>query len=151
MMKSDSKLYRMIDKEELRWLRSRGAAGGTLAEFTAHITMLMETDDEWRALAIEQYAEKLVAAYKAGRKRLSKPRPIKGADETRVHMDHATVADFIGHADFLQRRAKTKAERAEADAMMMAAETARERAGGNLDTPLRAVSDEAWPARETRN
>lgn len=150
MTKSESKLDHMVADEELRWLRNRGPAGGSLAEFRAHISMLMQTDDEWRALAIQWYAEKLVAACKAGRKRLPKTRPIKGDDETQVHVDFATVADFISHADLLQKRAKTKAERAEADALMMAAETARERAGGKLDTPLRDIRDQVWPASETR-
>jgi hypothetical protein len=110
----------------------------------------MQTDDEWRGAAIEQYAEKLVAAYKAGRKRIRRPQPIKDDGARQVHIDSATVRDFIGHADLLQKRARTRAERAEADAAMMAAETARERAGGKLDTPLRDVSDAAWPERETR-
>jgi hypothetical protein len=74
----------------------------------------------------------------------------EAADETKVHINFATVGDLIGHAALLQKRARTKTERAEADAMMMAAETARERAGGDLDTLLRDVSDAAWSAREIR-
>jgi hypothetical protein len=33
---------------------------------------------------------------------------------------------------------------------MTAAEAAKERAGGNMGTPLRDLHDQAWPARETR-
>jgi hypothetical protein len=129
VMKAISELDRMVSEERERWLKSRGEAGGSFAEFTAHISTLIRTDDEWRAAAIQKYAEKLVAAYKAGRlpKRMRKPRPIKGGGETQVHVDFATVGDFISHADLLQKRAKIRAERAEADAAMMAAETARER------------------------
>jgi hypothetical protein len=123
----------MMRDEKERWLKSRGAAGGSLSEFQAHLTKLMETDSEWRDAA---------AAYKAGRKRLPKPRPIKESDgTTEVHREHATVRDLYSHADFMQKRAKTKAERAAAERMMDAADVARERAGGKLDTPLRNLRD----------
>jgi hypothetical protein len=141
----------MADEEQERWFKGRGETGGSFTEFTAHISKLMQTDDEWRAAAIERYAEKLVAACKAGRKRLPRTRPVKDSDNTtQVHVDFATVGDFISHADRLQKRARTRAERAEADAAMMAAETARERAGGNLDAHLRDIRDQVWPASETR-
>jgi hypothetical protein len=150
---TDSKFDRMIVEEKVRWLESRGAQGGSLAEFSAHIRTLVETDEAWKDAHIEALAGHLVDAYKAGRlpKRWPRPRPIKASDDTRlVHINAATVRDFLAHADLMQKQAKTKAARAEADAAMMAAETAMERAGGNLDAPLRDVSDEVWPARETR-
>ena len=131
--------------------RVRGDAGGSRSEFKAHLTMLMQTDSEWRAAAIENYANNLIAAYNAGRKRLPKPRTIRERDNTtQVHADFATVRDFYAHADIMQKRAKTKTERAEAERLMDAADAAKERAGGNLDMKLRDVSDHVWPASETR-
>ena len=44
---TDSRFDRMIVEEKLRWLESRGAAGGSFAEFSAHIRALIETDKSW--------------------------------------------------------------------------------------------------------
>ena len=141
---TDSKFDRMVREERDRWLKSRGDAGGSFAEFKAHIGRLVRTDDAWAAAFVEHVADEVWADRK-----LPKQLPID-ENERQVHPEFATVRDLIRHADLMQKRAKTKAERAAADAMMMAAETARERAGGKLDTPLRYIRDKFWPARETR-
>lgn len=147
----DSKFGRMVDEEMVRWLKNCGEAGGSLSEFTAHLSVLMQTNSEWRSASAEHYADELIGAWKAGRKRMPKSRPIKERDNTRkVHHDHATVRDLYGHADFMQKRAKTKTERAEAERMMDAADVAKERAGGDLDMKLRDIWDQVWPATETR-
>ena len=147
---TDSKLNRMAREEKARWLKSCGAEGGSLSEFQAHLVKLMETDSEWRSAAIETYADEMIVAWKAGRKTMPEPRPRKGDDTVQVHGDFATVRDFIAHADIMLKRAKTKAQRVEADRLMMAAEEARERAGGDLDTLVRDIRDQVWPARDTR-
>ena len=56
MGERDSKLDRMMREEKERWLKSCGAAGGSLTEFQAHLAKLVETDSEWRDAAIEKSA-----------------------------------------------------------------------------------------------
>ena len=143
----DSKFYRMVREEKRRWLKSRGVAGGSLTEFKAHLTKLIQTDSEWRDASAEDFADRLFD--KAGRIRRLKPQP-EIDDTTQVRIDHVTVRDLIEHARIVSRQAKTKAQRAKADRLMDAADVAKERAGGNLDIKVRDIRDQVWPARETR-
>jgi hypothetical protein len=148
---TDNKLNRMMREEHDCWLKSRGPDGGSLNEFQAHLAKLMETNSEWRNAAIEEYADAVFAAWKALRTRMPKPRPLRPSEDTKqVHRDFATVRDLYGHADFMLKQAKTKAQRAEAERLMDVADMARERAGGNLDFKMRDLVDAVWPARDTR-
>jgi hypothetical protein len=142
----DSKFYRMAREEKRRWLKSRGDAGGSLTEFTAHLTKLIQIDKSWSDAAREQFVASL------GRNGLPpKQRPIRESDNTtQVHADFVAVRDLLHHARFTSRQAKTKAERAEADRPMDAAHVAKERAGGDLEMKLRDIKDQVWPASETR-
>jgi hypothetical protein len=144
-----------LRKERDSWLESRGAAGGTEAEFEAHVTGLLETDDSKRAALLEAFAQDYVMAEsKKIEARLAEiafpPRCGNPADDELVHVNHATVGDLCCHAVTMLRRAKTKAQRIEADRLMMAAAAAKERAGGSYAVLLRDIHDKVWPASETR-
>jgi hypothetical protein len=139
-MMDDSKFHRMAREEKRRWLKSRGDAGGSLTEFTAHLTKLIQIDKSWSDAAREQFVASL-----------GRNGPIRESDNTtQVHADFVTVRDLLHHARFTSRQAKTKAERAEADRLMDAADVAKERAGGDLEMKLRDIKDQVWPASETR-
>jgi hypothetical protein len=146
---TESKLDRMLTDERLRWLKSRGAAGGSLPEFKVHIGKLFETDSAWRDAADDALAGKMLAFFETGR--MPKEPPPVDENEQTVLAEFATVRDALTDALLAQGRAKTKAEVTEADRLMTIAETALERAGGNKDTFLRDLHDAVWPARETRN
>ena len=148
---TDSKLNRMAREEKARWLKSCGAEGGSLSEFQAHLVKLMETDSEWRSAAIEHVRRRndrrveggaqddARAPTAQGRRHCAGPRRFRHrARHHRPRRHHGC------------ERAKTKAQRVEADRLMMAAEEARERAGGDLDTLVRNIKDQVWPARDTR-